>query len=424
MSQSEGLRQQGQADAAVVSIKEQSPLDQTLREGARQMLLQAIEAEVAEYVEAHRDEVDGNGRRLVVRNGYAQERTLVTGVGTLEVRAPRVEDKRIDEQGRKFRFHSQILPPYLRRTKSVEELIPWLYLKGISTGDFSEALEALLGPDAPGLSATTVVRLKEVWRQEYSSWSKRSLEGQRFVYIWADGIYSNIRLDDERQCLLVVIGALADGRKQLLAVHDGFRESELSWKELLEDLKSRGLKLPPKLAVGDGGLGFWAALRKVYPATREQRCWVHKTVNVLDKLPNSMHGKAKQAMHDIYLAESRQAAEQGLDRFAALYQAKFPKAVECLSKDREALLAFYDFPAEHWGHLRTTNPIESTFATVRLRQRRTKGCGSREASLTMAFMLARQAERHWRRLNGSDVIVHVLEGKKFKDGVMVQERAA
>lgn len=424
MSQSEGLRQEGQADAAVVSIKEQSPLDQTLREGARQMLLQAIEAEVSEYVEAHRGEVDGNGRRLVVRNGYAQERTLVTGVGTLEVRAPRVEDKRVDEQGRKFRFHSQILPPYLRRTKSVEELIPWLYLKGISTGDFSEALEALLGPDAPGLSATTVVRLKEVWRQEYASWSKRSLEGQRFVYIWADGIYSNVRLDDERQCLLVVIAALADGRKQLLAVHDGFRESELSWKELLEDLKSRGLKLPPKLAVGDGGLGFWAALRKVYPATREQRCWVHRTVNVLDKLPKSMHGKAKQALHDIYLAESRQAAEQGLDRFAALYQAKFPKAVECLSKDREALLAFYDFPAEHWGHLRTTNPIESTFATVRLRQRRTKGCGSREASLTMAFMLARQAERHWRRLNGSDVIVHVLEGKNFKDGVMVQERAA
>lgn len=424
MSQSEALRQEGQPEGAIVSIKEPSPLEQALRDGARQMLLQAIEAEVAEYVESHRGEVDGNGRRLVVRNGYAQQRTLVTGVGTLPVRAPRVEDKRVDEQGRKFRFHSQILPPYLRRTKSVEELIPWLYLKGISTGDFSEALEALLGPDAPGLSATTVVRLKQVWRQEYENWSKRSVEGQRFVYIWADGIYSNIRLDDERQCLLVVIGALADGRKQLLAVHDGFRESELSWKELLEDLKSRGLKLPPKLAVGDGGLGFWAALRKVYPATREQRCWVHRTANVLDKLPRSMHGKAKQALHDIYLAESRQAAEQGLDRFVALYQAKFPKAVECLSKDRESLLAFYDFPAEHWGHLRTTNPIESTFATVRLRQRRTKGCGSREASLTMAFMLARQAERHWRRLNGSEVIVHVLEGKKFKDGVMVQERAA
>jgi hypothetical protein len=259
---------------------------------------------------------------------------------------------------------------------------------------------------------------------EYESWSKRSLEGQRFVYLWADGIYSNIRLDDERQCLLVVIGALEDGRKQLLAVHDGFRESELSWTEMLADLKARGLELPPKLAVDDGGLGFWAALRKVFPATKQQRCWVHKTANVLDKLPRSMQGKGKQALHDIYLAEGRQAAGEAFDRFVALYRVKFPKAVECLEKDREELLAFYDFPAEHWGHLRTTNPIESTFATVRLRQRRTKGCGSREASLTMAFMLVRQAERHWRRLNGSEVIVHVLEGKKFKDGVMVQERAA
>jgi len=424
MSQSEESPRGSQADPAVISMQERSPLDETLREGARQMLRRAIEAEVADYVEAHRQEVAEDGRRLVVRNGYARQRTIVKGVGTLQVSAPRVEDRRVDEQGRKFRFSSQILPPYLRRTKSVEELIPWLYLKGISSGDFCEALAALVGPDAPGLSATTVVRLKEVWRREYETWSKRLLEGQRFVYIWADGIYSNIRLEDERQCLLVVIGALSDGRKQLLAVHDGFRESELSWTEMLEDLKARGLKLPPKLAVGDGGLGFWAALRKVYPATREQRCWVHKTANVLDKLPKSMQGKAKQAVHDIYLAESRQAAEQAFDRFVALYQTKFPKAVACLRKDRQSLLVFYDFPAEHWGHLRTTNPIESTFATVRLRQRRTKGCGSREASLTMAFMLARQAERHWRRLNGSEVIVHVLEGKKFKDGVLIQDCAA
>ena len=424
MSQSEASQQESQAEPAVVSLQQLSPLDEALREGARQMLLQAIETEVVEYVEAHQHEVDEQGRRRVVRNGYARERTVVTGVGTLRVKAPRVADRRVDEQGRKFRFTSQILPPYLRRTKSVEELIPWLYLKGISSGDFSEALQALLGADAPGLSATTVVRLKEVWRGEYESWSKRSLAGQEFVYVWADGIYSNIRLDDERQCLLVVMGALADGRKQLLAVHDGFRESELSWTELLEDLKARGLTLPPKLAVGDGGLGFWAALRKVYPATREQRCWVHKTANVLDKLPKSMQGKAKRAVHDIYLAESRQASEQALDQFVALYQAKFPKAVDCLEKDRTALLAFYDFPAEHWGHLRTTNPIESTFATVRLRQRRTKGCGSREASLTMAFMLARQAERHWRRLNGSELIVHVLQGRTFNDGVLVQDHAA
>lgn len=424
MSQSEESSKSSQAGGAVVAIQQRSPLDEALREGARQMLLKAIEAEVADYVETHQQEVDKDGRRLVVRNGYSRERSLVTGVGTLRVKAPRVEDRRVDERGRKFRFSSRILPPYLRRTKSVEELIPWLYLKGISSGDFSEALAALVGPDAPGLSATTVVRLKEVWRGEYEAWSKRSLKGQRFVYVWADGIYSNIRLDDERQCLLVVIGALEDGGKQLLAVHDGFRESELSWCELLEDLKRRGLELPPKLAVGDGGLGFWAALRRVYPTTREQRCWVHKTANVLDKLPKSMQGKAKQALHDIYLAESRQAANAAFESFVGLYEKKFPKAVACLQKDREDLLAFYDFPAEHWGHLRTTNPIESTFATVRLRQRRTKGCGSREASLTMAFMLVRQAERRWRRLNGSELIVHVLEGKQFKDGELVQDRAA
>ena len=424
MSQCEAAESSSQVNPQVIDGKERSPLDEVLRQGARQMLVKAVEAEVTAYIETHQHEVDQDGRRLVVRNGHARERTIVSGVGQLKIQAPRVDDRRVDEQGRRFRFTSQILPPYLRRTKSVEELIPWLYLKGISTGDFSEALEALLGPDAPGLSATTVVRLKDVWRREYEAWSKRDLSGQRFVYIWADGIYSNVRLDDERQCLLVVMGALEDGRKQLLAVHDGFRESELSWQELLEDLKRQGLELPPKLAVGDGAMGFWAALRKVYPATGEQRCWLHKTANVLNKLPQSMQGKAKQALRDIYLAESRQTAEAALDRFKNLYEKKFPKAVECLEKDRQVLLTFYDFPAEHWGHLRTTNPIESTFATVRLRQRRTKGCGSREASLTMVFMLARQAERHWRRLNGSEVIVHVLEGKVFKDGLMVQENAA
>ena len=424
MSQCETLQPEGQALPDVASLNEPSPLDQLLHQGARQMLMTTVEAEVAAYIEAHQHEVDEQGRRLVVRNGRAQERTLVSGIGPIKIRAPRVNDRRVDEQGRKFRFTSEILPPYLRRTESVEELIPWLYLQGISTGDFTEALEALLGPDAPGLSATTVVRLKEVWRRDYEAWTKRDLSGQRFVYLWADGIYSNVRLDDERQCLLVVIGALEDGRKQLLAVWDGFRESELSWRELLEDLKRRGLEPPPKLAVGDGALGFWAALRRVYPTTREQRCWVHKMANVLDKLPKSMQGKAKQALHDIYLAASRADAEEAFHSFEALYGKKFPRAVGCLRKDREELLTFYDFPAEHWVHLRTTNPIESTFATVRLRQRRTKGCGSREASLTMVFMLARQAERHWRRLNGSEVMIHVLEGKKFKDGVMLQETAA
>ena len=293
MSQCEAAESSSQVNPQVIDGKERSPLDEVLRQGARQMLVKAVEAEVTAYIETHQHEVDQDGRRLVVRNGHARERTIVSGVGQLKIQAPRVDDRRVDEQGRRFRFTSQILPPYPRRTKSVEELIPWSYRKGISTGDFSEALEALLGPDAPGLSATTVVRLKDVWRREYEAWSKRDLSGQRFVYIWADGIYSNVRLDDERQCLLVVMGALEDGRKQLLAVHDGFRESELSWQELLEDLKRQGLELPPKLAVGDGAMGFWAALRKVYPATGEQRCWLHKTANVLNKLPQSMQGQSQ-----------------------------------------------------------------------------------------------------------------------------------
>ena len=278
MSQCEAAPSSSQVNPQVIDGKERSSLDELLRQGARQMLVKAVEAEVTAYIEAHQHEVDENGRRLVVRNGHARERTIVSGAGQLKIQAPRVDDRRTDERGQRFRFTSEILPPYLRRTKSVEELIPWLYLKGISTGDFSEALEALLGPDAPGLSAATVVRLKDVWRREYEAWSKRDRSGQRFVYIWADGIYSNVRLDDERQ----------------------------------------GLELPPKLAVGDGAMGFWAALRKVYPATREQRCWLHKTANVLNKLPRSMQGKAKQALRDIYLAESRQTAEDELDCFKNL----------------------------------------------------------------------------------------------------------
>jgi len=399
-------------------------LDEVLREGARQMLLAAIEAEVNDYIKKHQQEKNSKGHCLVVRNGLGKERGILTAMGELRLRAPRVNDKRTDEEGRRCRFTSAILPPYLRKTRSVEELIPWLYLKGISTGDFSEALTALLGPDAPGLSATTVVRLKEVWRREYDKWCQRDLSGERYVYLWADGIYCNVRLGDERQCFLVIIGATADGEKHLLAVADGFRESELSWMDVLQDLKRRGMTEAPKLAVADGGLGFWAALRKVFPTTREQRCWVHKTANVLDKMPKSSQGKAKKMLHDIYLAETKEAAETAFDQFVSQYRVKLPKAVECLEKDREVLLAFYDFPAEHWAHLRTTNPIESTFASVRLRHRRTKGCGSREASLTMVFMLARQAERHWRRLKGAHMIVHVMEGKQFRDGILVMESAA
>ncbi len=424
MNEFEANTDRGQDPVVAVGATERSELDEVLHQGARRMLVTVIETEVADYIETHSDERDEEGRRLVVRNGRARERTIVTPVGALKVRAPRVEDRRHDSQGRKFRFTSKILPPYLRRTKSIEELIPWLYLKGISTGDFAEALAALLGEGAPGLSASSVVRMKEVWRHEYEAWSKRDLSGERYVYIWADGIHCNVRLDDERQCFLVLIGATADGRKQLLAVHDGYRESELSWTEVLEDLKARGLVMAPKLAVADGALGFWAALRKVYPTTREQRCWVHKTANVLNKLPKSMQGKAKRRLHDIYRAETREAAERAFDAFVALYRQKFERAVQCLEKDRDELLAFYDFPAEHWGHLRTTNPIESTFATVRLRHRRTKGCGSRAASLSMVFMLARQAESHWRRLNGSQLIVHVIEGREFKDGIMTHGCAA
>jgi putative transposase len=405
-------------------LSAQSALEEVLRAGARRMLLAAVEAEADDYVARHAALRNEAGRRLVTRNGHARERTLLTGLGPMQVEAPRVEDRRRDEGGRKLRFQSSILPPYLRKTKSIEELIPWLYLKGISTGDFGEALSALLGPAAPGLSATTIVRLKEHWAAEYDTWNHRSLEGERYVYLWADGIYCNVRLDEERQCLLVIIGATADGRKQLLAVADGFRESELSWTAVLEDLKARGLTMAPKLAVGDGALGFWAALRKVFAATQEQRCWVHKTANVLEKLPRSQQGKAKGMLHDIWLAETKRDAEKAMDRFVALYGVKYDKATACLEKDREPLLAFYDFPAEHWGHLRTTNPIESTFASVRLRHRRTKGNGSRRATLTMVFMLARQAERHWRKLRGSQLIVHVLEDHKFKDGILTQEGAA
>lgn len=388
-----------------------------LREGAQKLLGGAIEAEVAAYLGAHQDLRDKQGRRLVVRNGHKSERELQTGVGPVRVRQPRVDDRRIDEHGRRFRFTSSILPPYLRRTKSIEELIPWLYLKGISTGDFSEALVALLGPEAPGLSASTVVRLKEVWLRDYEAWRKRSLADRRYVYLWVDGIHFNVRLDEGRQCILVVMGATPEGRKELVAVQDGLRESEQSWRELLLDLKSRGLREAPKLAVGDGALGFWAALRKVFGETREQRCWVHKTANVLNYLPKGKQGKAKGMLHDIWMAETKTEAERAFDLLIETYHAKYPKATECLAKDRDVLLTFYDFPAEHWGHIRTTNPIESSFATVRLRTRRTKGCGSRAATLTMVFRLMQCAEQHWRALNGSLLLDDVIRGVQFVDGL-------
>jgi len=395
-------------------------LTDILRQGAQRMLAEAIENEVAEYIAAHANERDAADHRLVVRNGHTPARAIQTGLGPVEVRRPRVNDKRLDADGQRFRFTSTILPPYLRRTKALDDLIPWLYLKGISTGDFPEALQALLGPAAGGLSATNICRLKRTWEDDWKHWSRRDLHGRHYVYVWADGIHFNIRLEDEanrKQCILVLMGATAEGKKELIGICDGYRESEQSWAELLGALKSRGLALGPKVAVADGALGFWAACRKVWPTTREQRCWVHKTANVLNKLPKSVQAKAKAMLHEIWQAETKADAEKAFARFVATFEAKYPKATGCLAKDRDVLLTFYDFPAEHWVHLRTTNPIESTFATVRLRHRRTKGSGSRTACLTMVFKLALAAEKRWRRLNGSALLPEVIRGVRFVDGI-------
>ena len=416
---------QDTANSGHLSMGSRDVLTEILRQGAQQMLATAIENEVAEYLAAHTDQRDAYGHRLVVRNGHLPERAIQTGLGAVAIRQARVNDHRRDEHGRRIRFSSTIVPPYLRRTKSMDELIPWLYLKGVSTGDFHEALQSLLGPQASGLSATNIVRLKEGWRQEWADWSQRSLQEKQYAYLWADGVHFNIRLEDpgnNQQCILVLMGATADGKKELIAISEGYRESTQSWRELLLDVKHRGVTIDPKLATGDGALGFWAALRQVYPATREQRCWVHKTANLLNNLPKHLHAKSKAMLHDIWMAEKRGAAERAFDLFLESFQAKYPKATDCLRKDREVLLTFYDFPAEHWVHLRTTNPIESMFATVRLRTRRTKGCGSRTACLTMVFKLAQAAEKHWRALNGSNLLLDVIADVKFTDGL--KERAA
>jgi putative transposase len=393
-----------------------------LRQGAQQMLSTAIEAEVAQWIDSHRYLADERGHRQVVRNGYLPEREITTGLGSLKVRQPRVHDRRTGEE--REVFSSKILPPYLRKTKSLEELLPWLYLKGISTGDFHEALEALVGPECPGLSASTITRLLTQWQDEYKDWSKRSLADQHYVYLWVDGVHFNIRLEEDRQCILVLMGATADGHKELVALHDGYRESEQSWRELLLDVKARGLAIDPKLATGDGALGFWKALPQVFPTTRTQRCWVHKTANVLDYLPKRLQPRAKEMIHEIWMADTRDAAQAAFDAFLEMYGAKYPKACECLAKDRDELLAFYDFPAEHWIHLRTTNPIESVFATVRLRHKRTKGNGSRNACLAMVHQLMLSASKRWRLLNGSNLMPDVIAGIQFIDGVKSQQAAA
>src|SRR5438270_1431063 len=393
----------------------QDVLTDLLRDGARRLLAQAIEAEVAAWLNDHAHLKDDQGRRQVVRNGHLPGRAILTGIGAVEVQQPRVRDRRPADQ--REAFGSAILPPYLRKTKSLEGLLPWLYLKGVSTGDFSEALQAILGPDAPGLSATTITRLKATWEDEFAAWTKRSLAGKHYVYVWADGVHFNIRLEGGRQCILVLMGATAEGKKELIAISDGYRESDQSWRELLLDVKARGLEVEPSLAIGDGALGFWKAMRQVWDTTGEQRCWVHKMANVLDKLPKGSQPKAKRMLHDIYQAEGKAGAEKAFDLFVKTYEAKYPKATECLSKDREVLLSFYDFPAEHWVHIRTTNPIESVFSTVRLRHDKTKGSGTRTACLTMVFKVMESASKGWRSLNGSPLLAEVVRGTRFTDGV-------
>jgi len=396
-----------------------SALETVLREGGRRLLQEALELEVQQYVERFQQLKSQSGQSLVVRNGYHQERELVTGAGKVPVRQPRVHDRRPDEQ-----FTSAILPPYLRRTPSIDALIPALYLKGVSTSAFPEALQAILGDGVVGLSANNVVRLKQVWEQEFAAWSKRDLHGKRYVYLWADAVYFNVRLHKDRPCVLVVVGATDDGHKELLAIQDGERESHLSWLHLLQDLKARGLKEHSFLAVADGALGFWKALEEALPGARAQQCWVHKTANVLDKLSQRVRPDAKRLLHEMYLAPTQKDALKAYERFFVLYQDKYPKACECLRKDRDVMFTFYDFPAAHWVHLRTTNPIESTFATVRHRTRQTKGCGSRVTALTMVFKLATQAERHWRRLNSHKLITHLIDGDTFPDGVLQLKEAA
>ncbi|HBG96010.1 MAG TPA: IS256 family transposase [Chromatiaceae bacterium] len=398
------------------------PLTDVIRSGARKLIEQAIEAELATLLAAFADHKLEDGRARLVRHGHLPEREILTGIGPVAVKVPRVRDRKPGAD--KITFTPSILPRYLRKAKSVEELLPWLYLKGVSTGDFSEALAALLGPHVKGLSAKTITRLKADWWSEYEAWEKRDLGARRFLYIWADGVYFKPRMAEEKQCVLVIVGADEYGRKELLAMTDGFRESTQSWREVLLDLKRRGLNQDPKLAIGDGALGFWAALREVFPTTQEQRCWVHKAMNVLNAMPKSVQARAKARLHDIWQAETKAEANAAFDRFVESYGAKWDKAVAKLVKDRDALLTFYDFPAEHWKHIRTSNPIESTFATVRHRTRRTKGCLSRKTGLAMAYRLMMSAQNKWRKLDGQNRLPELIEGVEFRDGIRQLQTAA
>jgi transposase-like protein len=388
-------------------------LDALVREGARRMLLAALKAEVDEYVAQHADQRDEDGHALVVRNGVAEPRKVTTAAGELEVQAPRVHDRR---EGR--RFTSVILPPWARRSPKVTEVLPVLYLRGISTKDFEPALAEFFGSEA-GLSASTIQRLTREWSAEWAAFQQRDLSQLDYVYLWADGVHFTIRLAQDRLCCLVLVGVRADGHKELVAVSDGYRESTESWSELLRDLKRRGMRAPV-LAIGDGALGFWSALREVFPASREQRCWVHKIANVLDAVPTSLQPKIKAALHSIMNAEHKEAADRAIEEFQATYGAKYPKAVDKVLKDRDALLAHFDFPAEHWVHLRTTNAIESTFATVRLRTNKTKGSGSRSAGLAMAYKLLEAAQARWRCVNAPHLVALVRAGATFVDGFLIE----
>ena len=407
----------------IIEEEKWTVLEQIAREGARKMLQAALENEVDEFVSKYQPIKDEDGHRIVVRNGYLPERALITGLGPIKIKQPRARIKSDEKREEIGKFTSKILPGYMRKIPSVDNLIPVLYLKGISTNDFSTALRAILGEGAKGLSATNIVRLKKIWEDEYREWAKRDLSGKEYVYIWADGIHFNVRLENEKTCILVIIGADKEGRKELIAVNDGYRESTLSWKENLFDLKRRGLKIAPNLAIGDGALGFWAALDEVYPETRRQRCWVHKTSNILDKLPKSVQSKAKVLIHEMYMAPTKEDALDAYEHFIEVFEAKYPKAVNVLVKDKEDLFTFYDFPAEQWFHIRTTNAIESTFSTIRLRTKKTKGCGTRIATLTMVFKLAMEAQKRWKRLKGYRLIPLVFEGKKFVNGELKEDVA-
>ncbi len=392
-------------------------LTEVLRTGARALLAKAVEAEAADFLERYADLKTEDGRQRVVRHGHLPERAVMTGIGAVNVRQPRVRDRDPGAEGARIKFTPSILPPYARRSKSLEVLLPILYLKGISTGDFGEALAALLGKDAPGLSPSNIARLKDIWADEHKAWEKRDLSTKRYVYVWADGIHLQARLEDDAQCILVLIGATPEGNKELIGFADGLRESAQSWSALMLKLKHHGLRHAPELAIGDGALGFWKALGQVWPTTREQRCWVHKTANVLGKLPKSLHSKAKGELQQIWMAETKADALKAFDLFEKTYAAKYEKAAACLTKDRDVLLQFYDFPAEHWKHLRTTNPIESTFATVRHRTIRTKGCMSNATAIAMVFKLIEVAQRSWRRLDGTHFLQKVIYGVKFTNGI-------